>query len=192
MNQKMLSIAIFTLAAFAATAVTAQHDQPSQRYQFEIETDLGILSQGGYEITFGNNWRHLGIHLSHNRADVPEFIHNQDNFLQTSTSLEIMIDYFLRADNQGWFAGPVFLHTEDEIAYEPTGNSLHQDYLYFGARVGYRWLPFRNQRQLNKGLMLTVFFQPMFNTADDLRISGQTFEYRNFSPFGSLHLGWKF
>lgn len=160
----------------------------------ELETDPTYYFNHGYSVDVGYATERLIFRALPFQTDVPKLFHGQDDFAQTIRGGSVDIDYFFKKSTAGFFAGPVLSYTRDELTNRRTGEVRQTDHYYTGVRLGYRWFPFwRDHSQPEVGFFVTPFVSPILNFAHNQSFGdGRTFEYAAVSPFGGVHLGYKF
>lgn len=163
----------------------------AQTRSFEIETDPVNFFSNGYNFNFGYSMPHWAVRLVSYKTELPEALHGNDDFVQNMIGFAVDVDYYIKENNNGLFLGPVILYSRDELI-SPQGIKQNNDQFSLGARVGYRIMPFRAQRDQLQGFYFTPFFSPFYTIADDKEFAdGTRFAYKQVQWWGGIHLGWR-
>ena len=161
----------------------------------EIETDPTYYFNNGYSVDVGYATRRIIFRALPFKTDVPTFLNGgNDGFKQSIRGFSVDVDYFLRNSTKGFFIGPVFSYTRDKITNLRSPDKQETNHFYTGVRFGYRWFPFLHPADKSeRGFFVTPFISPIVNIANNVSFAdGRAFTYQTVSPFGGVHLGWKF
>ena len=184
----MASVLALILPIFKANSQTIKG--------IEFETDPTYYFNRGYSFDVAIATERMLFRALPYQTDVPSVFqgNGNKNYKQTIRGVSFDIDYFFKKSTKGFFIGPIFSVSKDEITNELNNQSLKTDHITAGIRFGYRWFPFhKNVDTRENGLFLSPFIAPLFNIADDVKFSdGRTYKYATFFPFGGVHIGWKF
>jgi hypothetical protein len=183
-----IAVLLILLSAFTAKAQTIKG--------IEFETDPTYYFNKGYSFDVAIATQRVLFRALPYQTDVPSVFQGSDNknYKQTIRGVSFDVDYFFKNHTKGFFIGPIFSTSVDEITNEMNNQSLKTNHITAGLRFGYRWFPFhKNAETRENGLFLSPFIAPLFNIANDVKFSdGRTFKYTSFFPFGGVHIGWKF
>ncbi len=178
------------VTAFLLTVICVNRSL-AQTSSFEIETDPISFFSKGYNFNFGYSIPHWAIRLVPYKTELPESLHGNKDFKQTMLGVAFDIDYFIKANNIGFFVGPVVIYSKDEIENKQTVK-ITNDLLLTGIRVGYRIMPFKKQREQLRGFYFTPFFAPLYTFANDVAFqNGTSFDYKQVQFWGGVHIGYR-
>lgn len=165
----------------------------------EVETDPVYYFNRGYSCDIAVATERMLFRVLPYQFDIPTlFQGGNKDFRVTLKGVSADVDYFLRKQTKGWFAGIIASYTKDQLVNDLNNQSLKNDHLTLGARLGYRWFPFfkhfhRDDNGREHRFFVTPFVAPLFNITNDVNFSdGRTYKYSPFAVFGGVHIGWKF
>lgn len=165
----------------------------------EIETDPIYYFNKGYSIDIAIATQRMLFRVLPYQTDVPSIFQGSNkDYKQTLKGVSFDADFYFKNKTEGFFAGLIVSYSKDEITNERNNQLLKNDHVTAGFRFGYRWFPFyhsfhKNDNTREHGLFLTPFIAPLFNFTDNITFAdGREFNYDKFSPFGGVHIGWKF
>lgn len=154
---------------------------------FDIDIDPIAYTMNGFSIHGGYIMGALRFDLGVYGLDLPEWIHNNDDFKASFVGAGWKIDRFFKGYADGFFAGLEGGVAKMNVTHKSSNIEKDQIGYSVGVRTGYRW---------NTGLG-NIFITPWFGLGynlnpKDVTIEGDTFESARLQPFPTVHIGWKF
>lgn len=119
-------------------------------------------------------------------ADVPEWLHGEDDFDLRVRGVTVKVDYFFAGRTSGPFIGLDADYTKLRYSLEGSPETVERNLTGFGPRFGYRF-------EIGEHLYVTpwISVRYLFN-AEDVVISGRQFSQDDYAVFPTVHLGWRF
>lgn len=173
------SLSFLVLAACAAAA----HADPL-RGDVEIDPTAYVLD--GSSLHVGIVHRHVRVDLGVFGLALPRFVHGDDAFDASFSGYGVKLQFFVRDDQAGLFAGVDAAAIRMTVERRGTDLAVVDRQLATGLNVGYRFtLPasFYATAWLGVGYVWG---------ADDVTIGGATFEAMRINVFPAIHLGYRF
>lgn len=162
-----------------------------QTKSFEIETDPISFFTNGYNFSFGYSTPHWAVRLVPYKTDLPEWQHDNEGFNYGLIGVSLELNYFFKENNIGLFVGPVAYYSRDEIK-SPLGQTKNNDQFLTGLTIGYRIMPFKDNREHLNGFYFTPFFSPVITISNDVIFpEGNSFEYEPIQLWGGIKLGYR-
>lgn len=156
--------------------------------QWEVEVDPFAYLMDGFSLHVAQNSRTSNSRLQGGifQADVPEWIHGDDEFDVRMQGITLKADYFPFDETSGWFMGIDGTYYRMRYRLEQTGETEDSNQFGLGPRLGYRY-------EIGDDLYITPWIsaQYVFN-ADDVYISGVRYSESDISVLPTVHLGWRF
>lgn len=183
---KKTSIALLILLISAAYYSETHAQSPGER-GFDIDIDPIAFALNGFSIHGGYVTGAYRFDLGIFGLDFPEWIHGNEDFDSSFMGAGWKVDRFFKGYADGFFAGVDGGVTQLRATHTTTGNEKDRLQYMLGVRTGYRW---------NTGLG-NLFVTPWIGfgyvlNADDIEIDGDLYESSAFTPFPTIHVGWKF
>lgn len=161
---------------------------PAAHAQWEVETDPFVYLVDGYSahLAYRLPLERFRLQLGVFGADVPEWLHGNDDFELRTRGTTLKVDYFFSSDMNGFFIGLDSEYSRSRYRLKETGETEYQEGVGLGPRVGYRFV-------YGENLYVTpwVSVRYLFN-AEDVTIDDSRFESDRYSIFPTAHIGWRF
>lgn len=177
MKNALIAALALALAASTASASPVHGD---------VEIDPTAYALSGYSIHVGIGYEHLRVDLGNFAMALPQFVHGDDGFDVAFDGYGAKLQYWLRDDQTGLFAGVdggvVRMHARLQ------GSDLAADDIQIGAGIqaGYRF-------SLPANFYATAWLGVGYAfSADDMMLGGKTFEASPITVFPAIHLGYRF
>jgi hypothetical protein len=171
------------LAALAAVFATS-----AAIGQWEIEADPLAYGASGFSAHVARRLDHgaMRLQLGVFGADVPAWLHGEDDFDLRVRGVTAKVDYFPSGRGRGFFVGADADYSRLRYRLDQTREAVERNITGIGPRVGYRFEP-------STRLYVTPWISIRYLlNADDVVISGRRFEVSDFAIFPTVHLGWQF
>jgi hypothetical protein len=171
------------LAPSLAQAEESSH-APSTAVTADVELDPIAYALDGYSLHVGINRDHLRLDLGAYALAIPAWVHGQEGFDASFDGYGAKLQYFLRGDRLGAFAG--IGGGVARVRIERDGLAARETMFSAGAHVGYRFA-------IAKGIYATPWIgvDYAFDPAD-VMLGGERFEGKHWSVFPTVHLGYRF
>lgn len=183
---KKISLIICTLL-MGVTYYSETKAQSTGERGFDIDIDPIAFALNGFSFHGGYLTDAYRFDLGIFGLDMPEWADGNEKFSSAFVGAGWKVDRFLKGYTDGFFAGVDGGISRLNVTHTATNND--KDYLQYmlGVRTGYRW---------NTGLG-NLFVTPWIGfgyvlNAKDIEIDGDIFKASSFTPFPTVHLGWKF
>jgi hypothetical protein len=156
--------------------------------QREIEADPTAYALSGYSVHIadaifdGKSRLQLGAFA----AETPEWVHGNSGWTEKSHGVTFKFDYFPLQPLRGLFIGLDSNYARVRYTLRQTNEKAYQNIVSLGPRIGYR---FQLGEHLYVSPWISVDYQ--FN-AEDVVLSGKTFEQGKLAVFPAVHVGWRF
>ena len=188
-------VVVVTLVAMLTSTVSlAAEDQPDDEsvnsgaiQQVDLETEpVAYLLRGAGGTVAGQigEWR---LTLEGFYVRQPQFLHGNEGFEASTWGGELHTGWFFTDGPGGWFVGPEFGITRQDVTHRETETTKHHIEYAVGLRGGYRWYPGLGNLYLNPHGGVSFTLNPR-----DFDIAGDTFESGRLTPFATLGIGWSF
>ncbi|MEX0662371.1 MAG: hypothetical protein WEA58_02700 [Balneolaceae bacterium] len=174
----LILLLLFSSTTFAQSDINQGFDIDVDPIAFALN---GFSFHGGY-ITGAYRYD-LGVF----GLDIPEWLHGNENFSTSFVGAGWKVDRFLKGYADGFFAGIDGGISRLTVTHAATDTDKDRLQYMLGIRGGYRW---------HTGLG-NLFVTPWLGlgyvlNAEDIEIEGDVFESSAFTPFPTIHIGWKF
>lgn len=177
MNHKLATLAVLLAIATPAAASPLRGD---------VEIDPTAYVLAGHSLHAGLSYEHLRVDLGNYGLAVPQAIHGDDRFDIAFDGYGAKVQWFLRADQYGWFGGVDGGVTWFHVHRRGTDHAATDRQIGMGLDAGYRFdLP----ADLYAALWLGLGYQW---GADDVALDGATFEPQPVTVFPAVHVGYRF
>ncbi len=163
----------------------------SNPLKLEVEADLISYLFKGYSIhaavCYGNFRSSIGAFA----IQQPNFFVSDDNFTVYSQGFDIKTDY-LFGEHKGWHAGLQVGYGKDRIGLKDTPEEMDLWGFSFGVRSGYRFMLGKREKEYSGFYInpwIAIIYVPDART---VKLADKAFTQSAFSPFPTVHLGWRF
>jgi hypothetical protein len=118
----------------------------------EFETDPTYYFNKGYSFDVAIATQRVLFRALPYQTDVPSVFQGSGNknYKQTIKGVSFDVDYFFKNSTKGFFMGPIFSISKDEITNDLNNQSLNVNHITAGLRFGYRWFPFFKEDNLRE------------------------------------------
>jgi hypothetical protein len=187
MNRTIITL-VTALTLVIPVVSTAQEADvaASNRLQVDVEIDPIAYVASGYSLHAGFGWNRYRVDLGAFAAEMPEFMHGNEDFEVGFDGYGAKFDVFWRTDRVGPFAG-VQAGLVNVSVVEKASRIVDTDTRFQpGARIGWRI-----------GMPADFYLTPWvgvdyaFGAADRV-VAGKTFEEGHWSFFPTVHVGRRF
>lgn len=184
------------LLAFAANAQSDTIAKLREHY-LALEIDPAPCILGGYSFSLKYSPKrlpHFALTTSVYGSKFPDKMMSKINYdagfrnLKIETSYAIFLDYFIKEDRRGFYAGPSVFYYNKLVSNIAHNETISFSSVYTNLRVGYVYKPFKN---------LGLYFNPWINLGKEIvRGSGniakdKTFAITGLSYIAALHIGYQ-
>ncbi|WP_247235442.1 porin family protein [Telluribacter sp. SYSU D00476] len=187
----MKKIYLSLLFAFVSTLTWAQ-DQPI-RHTFAVEVDPIAYLLKGYSVHGIYQPGRWAFDLGVYGIGVPEAFHGNEGFDVKQQGYGLKANYSFRKSGAGLFAGigggnGTTKAKHRESGAEDTGHSWS-----VGPQVGYRFFFKKPKDGQARGLYITPWASVDYQFQNDkVKFSNLDFKEGRFTPFATIHLGYRF
>jgi hypothetical protein len=183
---KKISIIVFTILITVTHYSELRAQSPHDR-GFDIDIDPIAFALNGFSFHGGYITGPYRFDLGIFGLDIPEWLHGNEEFSSSFVGAGWKVDRFFKGYADGFFAGVDGGISRLNVTHTATNTDKDRLQYMLGIRGGYRW---------NTGLG-NLFVTPWIGlgyvlNAKDIEIDGDLFESSAFTPFPTVHIGWKF
>ncbi|MEB2778679.1 hypothetical protein SYJ56_25450 [Algoriphagus sp. D3-2-R+10] len=163
----------------------------TQAIGLEIESDPIAFIFNGYSLhtayTFSSFRASLGVF----GIQTPEFFLADDRFSVFSSGYDMKFDYLFNRTG-GFFVGTQFVYGRDKIELKDSHERESVWGYSVGLRTGYRFM-FGREESGSRGFYIVPWFALMYSPdAKPQHIGAETYAQPKWTPFPTIHLGWRF
>lgn len=156
--------------------------------RWEVEADPLAYIVNGFSAHVARNLgeSRMRLQLGVFGADVPDWLHGEDDFDLRVRGVTMKVDYFLAERSRGLFIGMDADYSRLRYRLQETRVATQRNLLGVGPRAGYRL-------EIGQNLYATawVSVRYLFN-ADDVTVSDKRFSQDRYAIFPAVHVGWRF
>jgi hypothetical protein len=157
--------------------------EPDVRLAVDVEIDPIAFAFAGHSLHVGLGWRRFRLDLGTFAADVPEFLHEEDDLDIRVDGFGSKLDAYWRTDRTGPFAGIEVNASQSGVTDTRTGIFDRQAQLSAGVRLGWR-IP------LPASFYATPWVGFDVSTGSgDRHVGARTYQQSAFSVFPTIHVG---
>lgn len=183
---KRLYFILFILL-LSSTIHSNAFSQSSDYSGFDVDIDPIAFALNGFSFHGGYTTGAYRFDLGVFGLDIPEWIHGDEAFETSFVGAGWKVDRFFKGYADGFFAGIDGGVQQLNVTHKAADTDKDRFQYMLGIRGGYRW---------NTGLG-NLFITPWLGlgyvlNAEDIEIDGDVFEASPFTPFPTIHVGWKF
>lgn len=173
---------------FAAGDLKAQPPAPGH---FEVEADPIAFSLNGYSIHAGYQYKHIRFDAGMFAIDEPSFFMDNRHFNDRSSGFGLKMDYIMNRE-KGIIFGVQADYDTDKLRLKSDGLSSSNSGVTAGIRTGYR-IMFGKRQNEYKGLYLMPWIAFLYSpAARTVVLRNETYKEPKFSPFPTVHIGYRF
>lgn len=152
----------------------------------DAELDPTAYVLDGHSVHVGVGAGHLRVDLGAFAMTLPAVIHGQDGFTAAFDGFGAKLQYFVRGDRTGAFAGIDAGVLRLDVGRDGTDLAARDRQVQAGVHLGYRF-----------ALPAQLYVTPWLGVgyafgADDVTLAGATFEATRVNVFPAVHVGYRF
>lgn len=183
---KRLYFILFFLL-LTVTVHSKAFSQSTDTSGFDVDIDPIAFALNGFSFHGGYTTGAYRFDLGVFGLDIPEWLHGNEDFDTSFKGAGWKVDRFFKGYADGFFAGIDGGIQRLNVTHKATDADKDRLQYMLGIRGGYRW---------NTGLG-NLFITPWLGlgyllNAEDIEIDGDVFEASPFTPFPTIHVGWRF
>ncbi|MDR7131971.1 hypothetical protein J2X69_004337 [Algoriphagus sp. 4150] len=190
MKSSRLFLLLFLLATlnFQKFAVA---QEKTQAIGLEIESDPLAFILKGYSLHVGYTFSSFRASVGVFGIETPDFFLKDDKFSVFSSGYDMKFDYLFNRTG-GLFVGAQFVYGRDKIELKDSQERERFWGYSTGLRTGYRFM-FGGEDSRFRGFYIVPWVALMYSPDTKPRqIGSETFPQSKWTPFPTIHLGWRF